>query len=514
MSANPLVPFYRQLQTTLEDLWLKSEGRCHALVVCRDGRPFIGEGSVFYHYRDREFEPDGWMIHCFACNHSQTPSAHPLERRLGLPAQALYADIRDKIGDGGMPTNAISERAVEETRDWQDRLQLLIQGLSQGSESRPSELPTQQVGHDQAQEQQEEVNSAILGQASDPPDIPNTDELKDQEKQEAPGRLLHLQRDMTEFYVTREMKVHAMVVCVTGKPLSADHGQLNYGPFENAHHVIRCLKCGLQTETRRWKQVRERACKKQGQESKKRIVPRVEDMERGWAGLESTNEFLQQILQGGEHIPPKQRRTLSKICDASRACLERERTRQVINGLGEGGRSTIKNSTLNVGTLRDRAGGFQQMSQAVFVQESMITQAMTRSAQSDASSAGFSFYQGSPARVTRDAMGRMGPMKAEGLALVCQNTVSWFGIKKDLPAGCSLNSRIHSGWLACEDLTVVVHNLYLKTGDTEEAALLNTGILEEVIQRVQGIGHPQQVVLGDFQNRPGDLMTWFLGPSF
>ena len=197
---------------------------------------------------------------------------------------------------------------------------------------------------------------------------------------------------------------------------------------------------------------------------------------------------------------------MGRICDSSRACLESARTREVIRGVGEGGRSHITISTLNVGTLRERAGAFGEISDVVCAQETMITQSMTRSAKQDAASAGYQFYQGTPARVARDAMGRIGPSKAEGLGILCSERVSWWGLKKDLPQGCKHSRHLHSGWLACEDLTVIIHNLYLKTGQSEEVAEHNSSILRELVSRIEGIDYPHQLVMGDFQNRPADLM--------
>ena len=124
-------------------------------------------------------------------------------------------------------------------------------------------------------------------------------EGRDDEVQE-PRRLVKLQEDMTRHYIAREQKAHAMAVCVKGNLLTLPrdiYGAMSTGPFQDEGTIIRCLKCGLRTETRRWKQVRERARRKVKEERARRD-PRGGARE-GWEVLEQAHALMEQILRDG-----------------------------------------------------------------------------------------------------------------------------------------------------------------------------------------------------------------------
>ena len=323
-------------------------------------------------------------------------------------------------------------------------------------------------------------------------------------------RIIDFSKEMCEFFHERKGKVHALVVYNCGVP--APHSYPPFpdgkaGPHPNEGRRLVCVRCGLSIEPRRWKQFRGRNCRHSPATQDYR-TPQEADSEEGWTQVRQTHDFLQGVLGDDANPSAKQRRILADVCEVSRACLEKIRARSLVQGIGAGGRRSLRIATLNVGTLRGRSSGLFEVGDAVFVQESMITPQMTSSIKGDAATAGLAFFQGVCARNVRDALGRMAPAKAEGLGLVCATNLAWFGIKKGLPDGCSLHRRVHSGWLALEDLTLVIHNLYLRTGDSEAVIQENSEIMSEVVRRVQGIDHKHQVILGDFQNMPSDLMEF------
>ena len=406
--GNPLVAAYKDLQRQLEIDWLARKGNAHAYVVCRDGKPFLHEGSCFWQYRDFKLDTSGWSLSCLACKKTcKPPTLRRLQHGQCVPAHAIYHDVLGKHGAGGMQGSAIDPNKTTREDDWQARLQVLIQDLSRSSmdASGTATQPRseQEAMNDEKDEDEEHGYGEMQEQG-------HQERPCQEDQEEVATRLTKLQDDITAHYLAREQRVHALVVCVRGRPVPLAHPaytEYAKGPFEEAGVVIRCLRCGLQTETRRWKQVRERACRKPTKEARKR--ERDQGHQEGWNTVAAAHDFMQQVLQAGQDIPQRHRHLLGRVCDCARACLESSRTRELVQaGIGAGGEGVVKISTLNVGTLRGRAGGFQGITDAAFVQETMATHQMTRSVDADARSTGFSFYQGMPARVSQDRSGRVG----------------------------------------------------------------------------------------------------------
>ena len=168
----------------------------------------------------------------------------------------------------------------------------------------------------------------------------------------------NLLEEMSNYYVAKKEQVHAFVLYKDNAVLRPSVGPLlqvkGIDPQPRPGKGIFCLKCGMFTEVRRWKQMRARQCRKRHKSPERK--PGSEDAadDHGWQTVNQSLDFLTRIQVGGRKLTCPQKKLVARLCDQTKVCLTSTRVNEEQPpGLGSGGRAfTI--ATLNVGALRGK----------------------------------------------------------------------------------------------------------------------------------------------------------------
>ena len=189
--------------------------------------------------------------------------------------------------------------------------------------------------------------------------------------------------------------------------------------------------------------------------------------------------------------------------------LRREvcQVREEKNKVGAGGlRRSL--GTANVGSLVGKVQGLAHVSDMVCVQESMVSRSRERAIRGEASSAGFQYFSGSPAAEKNDSLGRRGPAKGQGLAVLCKEGSQWFGLDRQLGGTKGVGKRLHSGWLLFGTTALILHNVYCRTSLQDSWARDNNDLIGEILRRVEIAPSEAQVIAGDFQTVPHGIQAF------
>ena len=260
-----------------------------------------------------------------------------------------------------------------------------------------------------------------------------------------------------------------------------------------------CLKCGLQSELRRWKQNRHWECRKVGSKPRGKGVKR--SAMDGWEKVGEAIHVLSH-LQDREQVSltAVQRRELVSLAELAAVTLRQDSHQgpkmKIPRGLG-GRRYSL--ATANVGSLAGKVQGVTHVADAVAIQESGVSRTKERAVRGEARALGAEFFSGSPAATRTDSLGRTGPAKGQGLAVICQAQTQWFGLDRQLGAERGAGKRVHSGWLILGPIMLVLHNVYCKSGLQASWSDSNSELISEVVRRVSESPSEAQIVAGDFQ---------------
>ena len=150
--------------------------------------------------------------------------------------------------------------------------------------------------------------------------------------------------------------------------------------------------------------------------------------------------------------------------------------------------------------------GLCNVADLVCLQETLIEPKVSRSVAAEAATLKLRFYQGVPAQVRRDALGRLQPCRGQGLAVISRQHVHWSGLWKEFGVTSRATwSRIHSARVIVDSLSFLVHNIYLPTNVSEATQLQGTEVLEEALRRISCADTTAQMLVGDFQQCPENI---------
>ena len=327
---------------------------------------------------------------------------------------------------------------------------------------------------------------------------------------EPPRSMKKWQLDMETFYASAKIDCHAFSVMHNHLSLATPDGPLrryvdntSITASKSGWHMM-CLKCGLTTELRRWKQNRHFNCRKHIEIARGKRA-RVESQDSSeWHVITGAFDQLNAMSRSETiTLNPQKRKDLIALVDVSTAILRAENVREgeQRRQVGAGGRRFTV-ATANVGGLTGKVAGLRHVANSLCVQETIVPKQRERNLRGEAAGNGFAYFSGSPSAMKTDLLGRLGPTKGQGLAILCGSGMQWFGLDSFFGSSKQPGRRIHSGWLVAGSLAIVLHNVYCQTAFRDSWGQANSDLILEVRRRIREAPTTMQIVAGDFQCEP------------